>query len=117
MILAYATRTGNVKSIIDRLGVKDVVDVNTTDKVDKDFIIFTYTDGFGDVPYEVEEFLENNSSHLKGVVASGSKHYESTFCMAGDEISQKYNVPLLYKVDESGTEEDIKNILNIINNL
>ena len=117
MVLAFASRTGNVKSIIDRLGVSNVVDVSETDTLNEDFIIFTYTDGYGDVPYEVEDFLSNNSKYLKGVVVSGSKDFTDTYCMAGDRISNKYNVPLLYKVEEAGTDEDIKNISDIISKM
>ena len=114
MRLAFATRTGNVQSIIDRLGVTNAVDVSIEDTIDEDYIIFTYTDGYGDVPYEVEDFIRNNSAHLKGVVVSGNKSFTDTYCMAGDKISAKYNVPLLYKVEEAGTDEDIKKIAELI---
>ena len=113
MRLAYASRTGNVKSIIDRLGVTDAIDVSLSNGIDEDYILFTYTDGYGDVPYEVEDFLEN-SKNIKGVVVSGNKSFADTYCMAGEVISKKYNVPLLYKVEDAGTEEDIENISKLI---
>ncbi len=113
MKVCYASRTGNVESIINRLDI-EAIDVNMNDNIDEDYIIFTYTDGHGDIPYEVESFLELNSNHLKGVIVSGSKDYTDTYCMAGDRISSIYNVPLLYKVEESGTEDDIKNIKEIL---
>jgi len=110
MKIVYASRTGNVQSIIDKLGLSDAINVNNTDTIAEDFIVFTYTDGYGDIPSEVEEFLEKNSSYLKGVVVSGSTGYGEAYGLAGDKIAEKYNVPLLYKVEEAGTEEDIENI-------
>nr|MBP3258855.1 class Ib ribonucleoside-diphosphate reductase assembly flavoprotein NrdI [Bacilli bacterium] len=114
MRFAYASRTGNVKSIIDRLGI-DAIDVSLSNGIDEDFILFTYTDGYGNVPYEVEDFLDTSSKHLKGVIVSGNKNYTDTYCMAGDVISKQYNVPVLYKVEDAGSDEDIAAIAKIIN--
>lgn len=114
MRFAYASRGGNVKSIIDRLGI-DAVDVLYSNGIFEDYILFTYTDGYGDIPYEVEDFLDKCFKHLKGVIVSGNKSFTDTYCMAGDVISKKYNVPVLYKVEDAGTDEDIKTIAKIIN--
>lgn len=65
-------------------------------------ILFPYTDGFGDVPYEVEGFLAANSLFLKGVVVSDDKRYEEVYCKVGDVITGEYNVPCLYKVENDG---------------
>ena len=77
-------------------------------------ILFTYTDGYGEVPLEVEEFLSNNSENLKGVIASGNTGYGEAFCAAGDVISNQYNVPFLYKFEDEGTEEDVEKIKELI---
>ena len=115
MKIVYASRTGNVESLIGKLGVEDAIKIgNGTDTISEDYIIFTYTDGYGEVPYEVEEFLKANSANLKGVVVSGSTSFGEAFCGAGDVIAAEYNVPVLYKVEESGTDEDVAKIKEII---
>ena len=85
-----------------------------SETVEEDYILFTYTDGFGDVPYEVDEFLQSQSEHLKGVVVSGDTGYGEAYCKAGDVIAEQYNVPCLYKVENDGSDEDIEAIKKVI---
>ncbi len=54
MKIAYASRTGNVQSIVERLGVEDAINVVDEPTINEDYIIFTYTDGYGEVPADVE---------------------------------------------------------------
>ena len=115
MKIVYTSRTGNVQSVIERLGVADAIRIGEgANNVSEDYILFTYTDGYGDVPAEVEEFLNSNANNLKGVVVSGNTAYGEAYGGAGDKISEQYNVPLLYKFEEDGTEEDLANIKEII---
>ena len=92
MKVVYASRTGNVEALIGKLGI---------------------TDGFGDVPYEVSDFLENNPS-IKGVIASGDTGYGEAYCLAGDKISEDYHAPCLYKVENDGTDEDVEAIKELL---
>lgn len=115
MKVVYASRTGNVESIISKLGIEDALKVEDgSEIVEEDYILFTYTDGFGDVPYEVDEFLQSQSEHLKGVVVSGDTGYGEAYCKAGDVIAEQYNVPCLYKVENDGSDEDIEAIKKMI---
>lgn len=114
MKIVYASRTGNVESIIDRLGVDALRIEDGSESISEDYILFTYTDGYGDVPVEVEDFLSANGSHIKGVVVSGDTGYGEAFCQAGDTISEEYNVPCLYKVENDGTDEDLEKIKEAI---
>ena len=108
MKVVYASRTGNVESIISKLGIDDALKIEDgSETIDEDYVLFTYTDGFGDVPYEVDEFLQSQSEHLKGVVVSGDTGY-------GDVIAEQYNVPCLYKVENDGSDEDIEAIKKVI---
>ena len=51
MKVVYASRTGNVESIISKLGIEDALKIEDgSETVEEDYILFTYTDGFGDVP-------------------------------------------------------------------
>lgn len=115
MKIVYASRTGNVQSIIDRLKVNDTLQIETgNETVNENFILFTYTDGYGDTPSEVIDFVSNHSDKIKAVIVSGDKGYGETYCQAGDNISKEFDVPCLYKVENDGTEQDIKAIKNAI---
>lgn len=115
MKVVFASRTGNVQSIVDCLSV-DALEISSGDEaVSEPFLLITYTDGYGDVPMEVESFLNSNGDHLKGVIVSGDQGYGEAFCKAGDVIAEQYNVPCLYKVENDGTDEDIEEIKKIIN--
>lgn len=118
MKIVYASRTGNVESIIGKLGLTDVLKIESgSEECSEDYIIFTYTDGYGDVPAEVDEFLAANSDNVKGVVVSGDTGYGEAYCQAGDTISDQYGVPCLYKVENDGTDEDIAKIKEAISSI
>lgn len=115
MTYVYASRMGKTEKLIEKLAIDAMKIENGTETVKGDYILFTYTDGNGVVPNIVESFLENNPDGLKGVVAGGSRErHAETFGWAGDIISEKYNVPCLYKVDGEGSEEDVEKIKQMI---
>ena len=90
-------------------GVTDALKIEDgNERVDGDYLIFTYTDGKGIVPTVVERFLEQNPG-VKGVVGSGSRErHADTFNFAADKIAEKYGVPVIAKLDLDGTEEDLE---------
>lgn len=118
MRIVYISRTGNVETIVQNLEVMDAVKIETGDEsVSEDFILITYTDGYGDIPMELEGFLDNHNNHIKGVIVSGDTGYGEAYGGAGDAIAKQYNVPLLYKLENEGTDEDIAKINEILNGL
>lgn len=115
MKVVYASRTGNVECFIDKLGIEATKIVSGNEKMDEDFILFTYTDGCGEVPFEVQDFLKNNADHLKGVISSGDMGYgEENFCHSGQVISDEYHVPYLYHFELAGSDEDVKAVKDIL---
>ena len=111
MNYVYASRTGNVESLIAKLGLDAIRIDDGSESVDGEFILFTYTDGYGDIPMEVDTFLTANFMNLRGVIVSGSQDYGDAYCKAGDVIAEQYDVPVLYKVENAGTDEDVQAIL------
>lgn len=110
--VAYASKTGHVEKIINKLGLTDALKiVDGTEKIDGEYVIFTYTSGKGKTPKPVERFLSANPG-VKAVVGSGStaKSHIETFNYAAENISKAYNVPILAKVDGVGTDEDMAQI-------
>lgn len=110
--IVYASKTGHVEKIVNRLGVIDALKiVDGSETVSGDYVIFTYTTGKGKTPKPVESFLAANPG-VKAVVGSGSrsKSHVETFNFAAENVSNAYNVPIIAKVDGIGTEEDIEAI-------
>ena len=115
MKIVYASRTGHVEILMNKLNINNPTRIMSGDeKVDEDFLLFTYTDGYGDIPAEFETFLEHHVSYIKGVIASGVTGYGEAFAQSGNKISEAYNVPYLYKIENEGTEQDIIAIQKIL---
>ena len=75
------------------------------------------TDGYGDVPEEVVNFLLGNSQFLKGVIVSGDMGYGDAYCQAGDKIAEDYDVEVLYRVENAGTPEDLDAMKAVVDKL
>ena len=70
------------------------------------FILITPTYDFGQIPEVVEEWLDENHQHMVGVVSNGNRNWGELYARAGDLISDRYNVPLILKIELRGNEED-----------
>lgn len=111
MKVIYYSQTGNVKRFVQKLKWDDeVIDLVTFEgKMDEDFVIVTGTTNFGETPAIVDTFLENNKDKVKAVAASGNRNWGDLFAKAADNISEKYNIPILVKFELSGFLRDIEN--------
>ena len=110
--VAYASRTGHVEKVVGKLGLTDALKIVKGDeKLDGEYVIFTYTTGKGKTPKPVEAFLAANPG-VKAVVGSGSaaKSHIETFNFAAENISKAYNIPIIAKLDGVGTDEDMAHI-------
>lgn len=118
MKIIYASRTGNVEAFVDKLGLSDVMKIEDgSEQADEDYVLVTYTDGFGELPAEVEDFLTSNYDRLRGVAASGDKSYGEAYCLAADVIADMYGVPILGKFEFDGTDEDVAEFLVALSRL
>lgn len=81
--------------------------------VNEDFVLVTPSYGAaskGFVPKQVIKFLNNpeNRKHIKGVIGTGNMNFYTDYCKGADIISEKCDVPVLYRLELSGTEDDIR---------
>ena len=61
MLIAYDSRTGNVRRFVRKLDAESVqIDDGLT--VRQPFVVVTYTTGFGEVPKKVDDFLKVTAS-------------------------------------------------------
>lgn len=74
----------------------------------------TYADGQGRgaVHKQVIRFLNDPDTryHLRGVIAGGNRNFGALFASAGDVISRKCGVPVLYRFELAGTATDIARV-------
>lgn len=47
---------------------------------------------------------------MLGVISSGNTNFGKAFCLAGDIIAAKLNVPHMYKFELLGTSEDVSRV-------
>ncbi|CAH1211707.1 MULTISPECIES: class Ib ribonucleoside-diphosphate reductase assembly flavoprotein NrdI [Paenibacillus] len=107
MLIAYDSKTGNVRRFIAKLQMP-AVQIEEAMTMDEPFVLVTYTTGFGQIPPKVASFLESNSSRLQGVAASGNRNWGDGFAKSADTISALYDVPVLTKFELSGTKNDVE---------
>lgn len=107
MLVAFDSRTGNVRRFVDKLPFPAVrIDEDMT--LDEPFVLVTYTTGFGQAPDKVLRFLKKNGRRLKGVAASGNRNWGTNFAASADVIADMYGVPVLTKFELSGTARDVE---------
>ncbi len=104
MKVVYFSFSGNVRRFIKRSEIKNVLEINKDNCKDS---IVTGTIGFGEVPKEVQSFLEVNHAYIRAVAASGNRNWGQNFAKAGRTISETYHVPLLMKFEVQGTNKDV----------
>ena len=81
--------------------------------VDEEYVLLVPTYGGGSVkgavPKQVIKFLDDshNRSLCRGVISSGNTNFGEAYCLAGDIIASKLNVPLLYRYELLGTPTDV----------
>ena len=116
-MIAFASRTGNVRYIVSELNLPSVEIVDGL-IVNEPFFIFTYTDKLGEVPVKVSNFLKDNHMFCKGVICSGNSNFgHNNFCYAANRISEQYHVPIIRKIELRGFPFDYQEIIRQYNKL
>lgn len=85
-------------------------------RVEEPYVLLVPTYGGGNeggaVPRQVVRFLNDphNRSLIRGVVAAGNTNFGEAYCIAGDIISAKCQVPYLFAFELLGTAEDVARV-------
>lgn len=124
LLVYFSSVSGNTARFVGKLGARAVrIPLHSTDPalvVDEPYVLVTPTYGGGQgrghekgaVPKQVIRFLndERNRRLLRGVISAGNTNFGDAFCLAGDIISRKCNVPHLYRLEVFGTPEDVERV-------
>ena len=116
-LIYFSSVSGNTHRFIEKLGRPAArIPLHAKDghlTADEPYVLVTPTygggNGEGAVPKQVIRFLndEHNRSLLRGVITAGNTNFGSAYCIAGDIIAAKCNVPHLYKFEVFGTADDV----------
>lgn len=118
-IVYFSSRSENTHRFVARLGMsarRIPLSPSESLQVEAPYVLIlpTYSGegGKGAVPKQVIRFLNdaNNRANLRGVIAAGNSNFGATYGLAGDVISQKCQVPYLYRFELLGTEDDVANV-------
>lgn len=121
-IVYFSNYSGNTKKFVEKLEVSSTRipirwDETAPLLVEKDYVLFVPTYGGGNedhsVPRQVVKFLNiaENRRHLLGVVGLGNTNFGSHYCRAAEIVAAKTGVPLLYRVEITGTPDDVFEVM------
>ncbi|MDU0479058.1 class Ib ribonucleoside-diphosphate reductase assembly flavoprotein NrdI [Staphylococcus chromogenes] len=85
-------------------------------EVSRPYVLVVPTYGGGNrrsaVPKQVIAFLNNptNRDYLRGVIVSGNTNFGLDYCIAGQIIAAKCNVPEMYRFELLGTRDDVARV-------
>ncbi|MCY4778387.1 class Ib ribonucleoside-diphosphate reductase assembly flavoprotein NrdI [Sphingobacterium sp. UT-1RO-CII-1] len=117
--LYYDSRTGNVQRFINKViqitgweahKIEDNTEANEFGH------LITYTTRIGSIPDKTKHFMDVNAEKIFSVTSSGNTNWGKNFGLAGNKVSEGYDIPLAMKFELSGTMEDINKFIDIIKN-
>lgn len=119
-LVYYSSTSENTHRFVTKLGVEatrlPIQAGGAPPVVEAPYVLVLPTygggDGKGAVPKPVIAFLNvaANRGLIRGVIAAGNTNFGTGFAIAGDIVSRKCAVPLLYRFELLGTAEDIANV-------
>ncbi|WDH78084.1 class Ib ribonucleoside-diphosphate reductase assembly flavoprotein NrdI [Microbacterium esteraromaticum] len=124
LLVYFSSVSGNTARFIEKLDLPARrIPLLRTDEplvIDEPFVLVTPTYGGGQgrgvekgaVPKQVIRFLndERNRRNIRGVISAGNTNFGDAFCLAGEVISRKCNVPHLYRFEVFGTQDDVDRV-------
>ena len=117
-IVYFSSTSGNTQRFVEKLGRPAArIPVHARDeplRATEPYVLVVPTYGGGEargaVPKQVIRFLndEHNRSLIRGVIGAGNMNFGTAFCIAGDIIAAKCNVPHMYRFEVFGTPDDVR---------
>ncbi|ACQ78361.1 NrdI protein [Beutenbergia cavernae DSM 12333] len=116
-LVYFSSVSENTHRFVAKLGLAaDRIPLRPTEpflRAEDEYVLIVPTygggNGLGAVPKQVIKFLNDpgNRSLVRGVIAAGNTNFGEAFCIAGDIIAAKCDVPYLYRFELLGTDQDV----------
>ena len=120
LLVYFSSASENTHRFVGKLGYRSArLPLRRGDEplvVDEEYVLVVPTYGGGSVkgavPKQVIAFLNDphNRSLCRGVISSGNTNFGEAYCLAGDIIASKLDVPLLYRYELLGTNTDVARV-------
>ena len=120
LLVYFSSASENTHRFVGKLGYRSArIPLRRGDEplvVDEEYVLVVPTYGGGSVkgavPKQVIAFLNDphNRSLCRGVISSGNTNFGEAYCLAGDIIASKLDVPLLYRYELLGTNTDVARV-------
>ena len=117
-IVYFSSTSGNTQRFVEKLGRPAArIPLHARDeplRATEPYVLVVPTYGGGEargaVPKQVIRFLndEHNRSLIRGVIGAGNMNFGTAFCIAGDIIAAKCDVPHMYRFEVFGTPDDVR---------
>ncbi|GAA1328595.1 MULTISPECIES: class Ib ribonucleoside-diphosphate reductase assembly flavoprotein NrdI [Brachybacterium] len=119
-LVYFSSVSGNTHRFVEKLGLPaQRIPLYPKEEplvMDEEFVLMVPTygggNGRGAVPKQVIKFLndQRNRTLIRGVIGGGNTNFGETYCLAGDIISAKCQVPHMYKFELLGTPRDVQRV-------
>lgn len=119
-IVYFSSATNNTHRFVQKLGLRARrIPLRAGEeplRVEEEYVLVVPTygggNGRGAVPKQVIKFLndEHNRSLIRGVIGAGNLNFGKAYCIAGDIVAAKCQVPYLYRFELLGTAEDVTRV-------
>ncbi len=120
MKIVYMSLTGNVRHFIERTKMDsyELSPSSPLKEMKEDYVI-VIPSYVGYINDDVIEFVDykNNLKFLKGFASSGNLNFNDDYCINAKQLSKKYNKPLFFKFEYSGTDKDVDNFKKEVNEI
>ena len=108
LIVYWSSNSGGTRRVAEALNT-DTVELADYDGTSP-YVMLTPTydqprGGF--TPKPVQQFLEEHAHLMVGVIGSGNRNFGDHYCQAAHDISKQFNVPVLWRIEIMGSQEDL----------
>lgn len=124
-VVYFSSVSEYTKRFVEKLNIPSVriplrPRVEKMPELSEDSVLILPTYGAGPrtkaVPKQVIEFLKNptNREHIKGVIGTGNTNFFDSYGLAADIVASKLGVPVLYKLEMFGVDEDVERVSELL---
>lgn len=119
--VAFYSITGQTKKFITKTGLNDAHEIDDAwpqYEMGEKYVLITpsYQDFMMD---SLVDFLnyKDNKKNLVGIIGCGNRNFNDLFAQTAKKLSVTLKVPILYLLEFSGTDKDVKSVKKILKDL
>src|SRR5699024_3498499 len=108
LIVYWSSNSGGTRRVAEALNTETVELAEYDGKSPYVLMTPTYDQPRGGfTPKPVTQFLNNHAHLMVGVLGVGNRNFGEKYCQAAHDISKQFNVPVLWRIEIMGSEEDL----------